>query len=191
MPIPFPLSSGVLPSGDLSRSSGSSLSIASFSPSTNGEEGHIASKWASEVYLEKVARELDIPVVIHRFKSESDSTSGSSGRVVLGGLLACSLTMGVLPEKGKWEGRFDFIHSEALARLISMSAPEDYLANPAQQRQRGAKARSPSQRGVAPDIECVFLSRREGGRKGYAETSYVGMGWGDQKERLWLSIYWP
>ena len=126
IPIHFLSSSGVmLLNGDVSGNR--PLSVSSFPPPRDGGEGYVASKWASEAYLEKAATHLGIPVTIHRFGVQMDESKRAKGNdsVVLRGLLACSLELGVLPDRSNWSGRFDLLHTETLAHQISTSALRD------------------------------------------------------------------
>lgn len=126
VPIHFLSSSGVMLLNN-EASGNASLSVSSFPPPRDGEEGYVASKWASETYLEKAATDLGIPVTIHRFgvQTNESETAKSNYSAVLRGLLACSLELGVLPDRSNWSGRFDLLHTETLANQISTSALSD------------------------------------------------------------------
>ncbi|KAM0276945.1 hypothetical protein ACHAQH_006230 [Verticillium albo-atrum] len=127
IPIHFLSSSGVLllagtPSPD------SNLSVASFNPPTDGSEGYVASKWASEAYLEKAADQLGIPVTIHRFTPDTKAADLELGHQALEDLLNCCIKLDSLPDQASWEGRFDLIQSEGLANRIGTAALEDAAA---------------------------------------------------------------
>lgn len=103
-------------------------------PPTDGSDGYVASKWASEALLERAARALRLPVAVHRFTPwagavaaapANNGAGGLLGRLAEGpgaaaleDLLAPTAALGALPERSTWEGRFDVVRSGSLARAV-------------------------------------------------------------------------
>ncbi|KAK4098329.1 hypothetical protein N658DRAFT_509667 [Parathielavia hyrcaniae] len=139
IPMHFPSSSGVLLLSDTTNpylltqkneltGPAAASSVAQFRPPTDGSEGYVASKWASEVLLGKAAQTLHVPVTIHRFTPRPAAASllipaeerggGSIARSALEDLVAPTARLGALPERSTWSGRFDVVRSAALARSV-------------------------------------------------------------------------
>ncbi len=90
-------------------------SVAAFQPPSDGSNGYIASKWASEVYLEKAAKELNIPVSIHRFVPAPASTESAPPIELLEELRDLALRLKALPAPSGWVGTFDLSPADGLA----------------------------------------------------------------------------
>ena len=128
VPIHFISTSGVLLLSDAtnpyncatSQAEEAAASLAGFPPPVDGSEGYAASKWASEVLLEKASRDLHIPVGIHRFTPRPASlpTDNSVTAAALDEVLAATASLGAIPERSTWAGRFDVIRSDALASAV-------------------------------------------------------------------------
>lgn len=88
-------------------------SLAAFPPSEGFKDGYTASKWVSEVLLERVGRELGLPVVIHRPSSITGEGPGK-GDVVANVLRYADLLKAV-PEWKGWGGFVDLISVEGLS----------------------------------------------------------------------------
>lgn len=118
--IHFLSSSGVLyldDSIDYSKES----SVAAFRPPADGSEGYVASKWASEVLLEKAGCQLGIPVTTHRFTPKATPSAETVNQGALEELVKAAARLGKLPERSTWSGRVDSIQSDLLAGRISSS----------------------------------------------------------------------
>ncbi|KAH6844804.1 hypothetical protein B0I37DRAFT_446777 [Chaetomium sp. MPI-CAGE-AT-0009] len=91
-------------------------------PPTDGSDGYVASKWASEVLLERAAQALRLPVAVHRFTPRpgpvAAAASSSVAAAALEDLLAPTTALGALPERSTWSGRFDVVRSKALAGAV-------------------------------------------------------------------------
>lgn len=124
VPIEFLSSSGVLLLDDPTQGYGSkaeeaAASVAASQPPVDGSEGYVASKWASEVILEKASRELGIPVTIHRFTPRATpSADESAGRAALEDLVVPTTQLGAIPERSTWAGRFDVVKTSRLVQQI-------------------------------------------------------------------------
>lgn len=93
-----------------------SVSVRSFEPPADGSNGYIASKWASEVYLEGMNERFDMPVVIHR--PSSITGPGVPGTDVMGSLLKFSKMMHAVPKSEYIKGHFDFVSVDNVAKGI-------------------------------------------------------------------------
>ncbi|KAI3109622.1 hypothetical protein CBS147333_5269 [Penicillium roqueforti] len=103
------------------------VSAASVLPPTNGSQGYLSSKWASERVLEEANRKADFPVWIHR--PSSVTGEGSSPLDLMDNLLEFSRKLRAvpLPAKSSWQGYLDFVPVEQVARDIvrEILAPRD------------------------------------------------------------------
>lgn len=95
-------------------------SLSDFPPAPDAAaaltEGYSASKWASEVFLEKASARLDIAVHIHRPSSIINPVV--PGTNVIGTVFALSRLMKAVPTTDHWEGYFDLISEERASRQI-------------------------------------------------------------------------
>ncbi|KAK3290153.1 uncharacterized protein B0H64DRAFT_453112 [Chaetomium fimeti] len=78
-------------------------------PPTDGSDGYVASKWASEVLLENAAHTLHIPIA---------GPDAAVAATALEELLAPTTALGALPERSTWSGRFDVVRSKVLAGAV-------------------------------------------------------------------------
>ena len=118
-PIHFISSGGVLDLAD-SDAGVNILSVREFKPPVDGSMGYIASKWASEVYLENLSNALNIPVHIHRVTPAAETSEPTEEMLEEFGRVA--MEMKALPMQGGWGGCFDLIKVETLAKKISSAA---------------------------------------------------------------------
>jgi hybrid polyketide synthase/nonribosomal peptide synthetase ACE1 len=117
IPIHFISSNGVL---DLDNSPKTG-SVAAARPPTNGSNGYIASKWASEAYLENAAQKLGLPVHIHRVVSAPPENQKPTP-AVLKEFSDIAIAMNAMPDRSRWNGSFDVIYAPTLAKTICDSA---------------------------------------------------------------------
>ncbi|KAB8233744.1 uncharacterized protein BDW43DRAFT_310755 [Aspergillus alliaceus] len=96
-------------------------SLASYLPPTDGSNGYIASKWASEVYLEKAAQKTSLPVYVHRLTPAPDVTPDAPMEL-LEEMSALAVKLQALPSPSGWTGTFDLTPAEALATGIAAAA---------------------------------------------------------------------
>ena len=93
-------------------------SVAPYLPPTDGSDGYVASKWASERYLEKANEQLNLPVWIYR--PSSITGAGAPPMDVMQNVLKYSRDMEAVPDLTGWNGYFDFIDVHSVARgLVS------------------------------------------------------------------------
>ncbi|KAI4230036.1 MAG: hypothetical protein L6R36_000415 [Xanthoria steineri] len=91
-------------------------SLRASRPPTDGSDGYVASKWASEVALENLHRRFGTPVFIHR----PSSITGPAGAVpaldIVHNVFRYARMMRTVPElQGASSGAFDFVAAETVA----------------------------------------------------------------------------
>lgn len=92
------------------------VSAASSLPPADGNDGYTATKWASEVFLEKVNSEFGLPVVIHRPSNIISDCAPETD--IVNNLLKYSRRMRMSPHLRGWEGHFDLIQAKVAASNI-------------------------------------------------------------------------
>lgn len=92
------------------------VSMAAYPPPVDGSDGYVASKWASERYLEKVNEHLGLPVWIYRPSSIIGEDAPSMD--VMHNTLKYSRAMKAVPDLTGWKGYFDFIAVDTVATEI-------------------------------------------------------------------------
>ncbi|KAJ0120669.1 Nonribosomal peptide synthetase 14 [Diaporthe amygdali] len=90
------------------------VSLAASSPSGTPVDGYVASKWASEVFLERAAEGLSIPVRIYR--PSSITGDGAPTLDIMHNVVTFSRRLRAVPEMRGWRGWFDFVAVESVAR---------------------------------------------------------------------------
>ncbi|KAF7125782.1 hypothetical protein CNMCM5793_002075 [Aspergillus hiratsukae] len=98
------------------RESYGALSVRDFPPPSDGSSGYIATKWASEVFLERMNATFGLPVVIHR--PSSVTGAGAPPTDVIGALLRYSTMMRAIPRADSIRGWFDFVSVGTAAETI-------------------------------------------------------------------------
>jgi len=99
-------------------------SLARFPPDRAGggggglADGYAASKWASEVFLEKASRQLGLPVFIHR---PSAIMGAEAGDDVLSSVLEYGSLIKALPDSSRWTGYVDLVSLENAAGGVGRS----------------------------------------------------------------------
>ena len=93
------------------------VSVTSHPPARDGSEGFTASKWASECFLEKVAKQSGVAVWVHRPCAVIGESAPSED--ALNALLRYSILMRAVPRFENFDGFFDFDHvSTVAAKLV-------------------------------------------------------------------------
>jgi hybrid polyketide synthase/nonribosomal peptide synthetase ACE1 len=126
IPIHFVSTSGVLSREEVeSAGAGPAPSAATHEPPTDGSNGYVATKWASERLLERSTSnpELAVPSFIYRLlPSSSTSTQAElSKQKVQDEVIRCINLAGAVPDCAGWEGRIDLIPAEILAQWLCES----------------------------------------------------------------------
>ena len=107
--------------GGVARLSGANeqpeASLAAFYPPSDGSDGYVASKWASEVFLKMVQRRFEGLVWIHR--PSSITGDNVSELYIAHSLLKFSRELGAVPDLTGSTGFFDFINIETVSKNIS------------------------------------------------------------------------
>ncbi|KAE8409526.1 hypothetical protein BDV37DRAFT_78743 [Aspergillus pseudonomiae] len=96
------------------------ISVAAYQPPTDGSDGYVASKWASERFLERVAAQTGLPVWIHRPTSVTGADTPTMD--IVHTVLRYSRLLKSVPELPGWGGYFDFVHVESVARTVLETA---------------------------------------------------------------------
>jgi amino acid adenylation domain-containing protein len=99
-------------------------SVAMHRPPTDGSDGYVASKWASEVFLEACNRDFGIPVSIHRPSSIVGPDAPSMD--IMNNILRFSKLMKILPQVTGWVGFMDLIDVESVAANIINTVVDVY-----------------------------------------------------------------
>ncbi|KAL7929276.1 polyketide synthetase [Trichoderma chlorosporum] len=97
-------------------------SVASFRPETSIADGYASSKWASEVFLEKVNQQLGLPVTIHR---PSAIVGDEAGDDIISNVLEYGSILKALPDSSRWKGYVDLVSlGNAAGGIISSALQE-------------------------------------------------------------------
>ena len=91
-------------------------SVASNKPPTDGSNGYVATKWASERFLEQVSEALRLPIYIHRPSSVYGEGAPSSD--IIQNLLHLSRELKTVPELPFWSGYIDLVSVESVASKV-------------------------------------------------------------------------
>ncbi|KAI3317853.1 putative polyketide synthase [Xylariaceae sp. AK1471] len=92
-------------------------SVAQFPPPPGFSDGYLASKWASEAFLERVNEQLGLPLWIHRPSSITGADANELD--VMSNLVNFSRRLKAVPTSQCWRGSLDFICVENAAREIA------------------------------------------------------------------------
>ncbi|OKL60321.1 hypothetical protein UA08_04451 [Talaromyces atroroseus] len=92
------------------------VSLSSTPPPPGFPDGYVASKWASEAFLERASTSFSLPVYIHR--PSSITGEGASDLDVMHNMLKYARLTKSVPESSRWKGYIDFISVENVARGI-------------------------------------------------------------------------
>ncbi|KAK1990307.1 acetyl-CoA synthetase-like protein [Colletotrichum falcatum] len=98
----------------------SESSLASFHPPIDGSDGYVASKWASEVFLERVSKRKSWPIWIHRPSSITGGNVPASD--IMHNLLKYSKLIKAVPDLSGSTGAFDFVHIDTVSKDIATRA---------------------------------------------------------------------
>ncbi|KAM3509522.1 hypothetical protein MY11210_006293 [Beauveria gryllotalpidicola] len=91
-------------------------SAAGNAPPADGQDGYTATKWVSEVFLEKTHTEFGLDVTIHR--PSNILCVGDPGKDLVNNILVYSRHMGAVPRLDTWSGYFDLIQGHTIASNI-------------------------------------------------------------------------
>jgi hybrid polyketide synthase / nonribosomal peptide synthetase ACE1 len=85
-------------------------------PASDGAQGYIYSKWASEAFLEKLSRAAGLSLTIHR--PTAIVGDGAPQLDVMSSVLRFSEVLGRVPQMDGIEGHFQFVEVDAVAKDI-------------------------------------------------------------------------
>ncbi|OAQ62682.1 hybrid NRPS/PKS enzyme [Pochonia chlamydosporia 170] len=110
--------------GGVARLSGDAVqtesSLAAFYPPSDGSDGYVASKWASEVFLEKLHSRMQGQTWIHRPSSITGNDVPTLD--IVHNLLRFSVAMKAVPDLTGSTGSFDFIHVDTVSKNVANCA---------------------------------------------------------------------
>ena len=101
------------------------VSASPYRPPGDGSDGYVASKWASERVLERANEANALPVWIHR--PSSITGEGAPPMDMMQNVMKFSRTMRAVPILKGWEGFFDYIDVESVAKGIIRSVVSSRL----------------------------------------------------------------
>ncbi|TLD18611.1 hypothetical protein PspLS_10350 [Pyricularia sp. CBS 133598] len=105
-------------------------SVQDYPPiSSRNASGYVASKWASERYLEKISDKCDLPIWIHRpssIKNTEAAAAGQPGGDLISNLMHYSRELKSIPEVCSWNGWLDFVTVETTASEIVDEVYKDF-----------------------------------------------------------------
>ncbi|KAL9605858.1 MAG: hypothetical protein Q9179_000968 [Wetmoreana sp. 5 TL-2023] len=113
IPIHYISSVGVLPWGTATVED--AISAADNVPPTDGSNGYVASRWASERILERSSKSLGMKSSIYRFLP---STEKPSPKEALDEFVRFIDVSGVYPNMTGWEGRIDMVPAQQAANWL-------------------------------------------------------------------------
>ncbi|KAJ8124217.1 hypothetical protein ONZ43_g8 [Nemania bipapillata] len=124
IPIHFVSTSGVLSPEEV-EATGNTPSAATQAPLTNGSNGYVATKWASERLLERAASDsnLQLPSFIYRLlpPPTTQTQLDDAREKAQDEFMRCINLAGAIPDCTDWEGYMDLIPAEALAGWLCES----------------------------------------------------------------------
>lgn len=145
------------------------VSVSAYPPATDGSEGYTASKWASERFLEGLAKHTGVEVCVHRSCALIGEQAPSED--ALNALLRYSLLMRAVPQPENVDGFFDFKDVHAVAAAIVEEAmmvtdPDQLARSPLRIRHYSSGVKVPVQefrRHMERTQQCSFeeVSMRE------------------------------
>ncbi|KAF2281157.1 uncharacterized protein EI97DRAFT_472412 [Westerdykella ornata] len=114
IPIHYTSTAGVLSSEETVHGAASS-SARNNVPPTDGSNGYVATRWASECVLERSTETLDIPTSVYRFLPASRP---QDPRHVMDEFVRFVDVLGTMPDFEGWEGRIDVAPAEDVAEWL-------------------------------------------------------------------------
>lgn len=99
-------------------------SVGQYPPPADPQDGYLATKWASERYLEKVSDRCELPIWIHR--PSSITGDGAPETDLLSTLLRASRSIKAVPETPHWRGWINLVSVGRVAMQIADQVYEDY-----------------------------------------------------------------
>ncbi|OBU00869.1 putative Hybrid PKS-NRPS biosynthetic cluster [Pseudogymnoascus verrucosus] len=119
-PVHFISSGGLIQPGLDAESSPASITDIG-APPIDGSNGYIASKWASEAYLERAGRELGLPVYIHRVTrapAQDDTSPTALPEGLISDFLDLTFKLKAVPQPQGWRGSFDLLRTSELSHQL-------------------------------------------------------------------------
>ncbi|KAJ5579714.1 uncharacterized protein N7459_005699, partial [Penicillium hispanicum] len=115
VPIHYISTIGVLPR----EGARTATSAAANEPPSDGSDGYVATRWASERILERSQESLGVPISIHRFLPAAQQSPAP--KHLLDEFARFVDVTNLIPDTTGWGGRLDMIPAEQVARWLSDS----------------------------------------------------------------------
>lgn len=119
-PLHFISSGGLIPASGDGQDTPCSVT-GHGDPPVDGSNGYLASKWASEAYLERAARDVGLPVYIHRVTgvpAQDDSSPSVPPEDLIAEFLDLAFKLRAFPQPQGWRGSFDMVRATELSRTL-------------------------------------------------------------------------
>ena len=98
------------------------ISASAFPPPSDGSMGYAATKWVSELHLERVSNELNLQVVVHR--PANVTGPGSEGTNMIANVVGYSVKTGLVPKVHNLHGRIQFVSLDKFSRGVLVAVQE-------------------------------------------------------------------
>lgn len=105
-------------------------SAASNPPETDGREGYVASRWASERILERASEALGVPVSVYRFLPTPQDNKATP-QDILDEFVRFVDVSSLFPDMSGWEGRIDMVPATQASTLLHNHVVADAAPNTA------------------------------------------------------------
>jgi aspyridone synthetase (hybrid polyketide synthase/nonribosomal peptide synthetase) len=103
------------------------VSMAAHLPPLDGSQGYTSTKWASEVFLENLASQTDLPITIHRACSLIGDSAPHDD--AMNSIIRYSILSRTVPDVANTEGYFDFRDvSEVAAEIANAPVTQNLVA---------------------------------------------------------------
>ena len=96
------------------------VSVASYPPPSSFDDGYTATKWVSEVFLERMSHKFKLGVYIHR--PSSVTGDGAPDLDLIANVLKYCQKTRMMPDSSSWSGMFDLISVESVGSQIVETA---------------------------------------------------------------------
>ncbi|KAK7981308.1 hypothetical protein PG988_003546 [Apiospora saccharicola] len=133
IPVHYISTFGVLPR-DASPALAAAGSAASNPPETDGRQGYVASRWASERILERASEALGVPVSVYRFlptpPQSQENNKETTPQDILDEFVRFVDVSSLFPDMSGWEGRIDMVPATQASTLLHNHVVADADAAP-------------------------------------------------------------
>ncbi|KAK7961959.1 hybrid NRPS/PKS enzyme [Apiospora aurea] len=128
IPVHYISTFGVLPRDSSTAAAAAAASAASNPPATDGSNGYVATRWASERILERASETLGVPVSVYRFLPTPEDAAATTPKEVLDEFVRFVDLSVLFPDMSGWEGRIDMVPAAQASTLLHDRAVADASA---------------------------------------------------------------